>query len=148
MPRICLLDLKKKIKYSLKRSLICHFWNYWPIIFLKIFPTAYTAVQSYNGVTPQNQQQWCQNHPTIMSFNHAEPEKVCNKFRKGPKPKSEAEVVAPDLFMKLACLYQQGPSARQVYFCYLKESLPKDLWIYGKNTQIPKYILGGTQKPF
>ena len=65
------------------------------------------------------------NHPTIMSFNHAEPEKVCNKFRRGPKPKSEAEVVAPDLFMKLACLYQQGPSARQVYFCYLKESLPK-----------------------
>ena len=99
----------------------------------KIFPTAYSAVQSYNGVTPQNQQQWCQNHPTIMSFNHAEPEKVCNKFRKGPKPKSEAEVVAPDLFMKLACLYQQGPSARQVYFCYLKESQPNNLFVTSKN---------------
>ena len=25
--------------------------------------------------------------------------------------------------------------------------LSKDLWIYGQNTQIPKYIVGGTQKP-
>ena len=24
---------------------------------------------------------------------------------------------------------------------------PKDLWIYGQNTQIAKYIVGGTQKP-
>ena len=70
----------------------------------------------------QQQQQWCQNHPIIMSFNYDEPEKVCPKFRKGPKPKSEAEVVHPDLFLKLSCLYHQYPSARHVYACYIKES--------------------------
>ena len=26
-------------------------------------------------------------------------------------------------------------------------TLGKDLWIYGLNTQIAKYIVGGTQKP-
>ena len=28
-----------------------------------------------------------------------------------------------------------------------KQQLIKDLWIYGPNTQIAKYIVGGTQKP-
>ena len=26
-------------------------------------------------------------------------------------------------------------------------AVPKDLWIYERNTQIAKYIVGGTQKP-